>query len=79
MKRIAINIIGPMDEDLGLKYIIVIIDTFTRYVEHTSPQNKMYLPWKQLMPYGDIPLEIVIKHQRTIPYSKVSWNVLIKM
>jgi len=33
LERIAIDSIGPVDEDMGLKYIIVIIDTFSRYVE----------------------------------------------
>ena len=33
MERIAIDTIGPIEENFGLKYIIVIIDTFTRYVE----------------------------------------------
>ena len=33
MKRISIDTIGPLPADMGLKYIIVIIDTFTRYVE----------------------------------------------
>ena len=39
MERIAIDTIGPVDEDMGLKYIIVIIDTFSRYVE-LSPNMK---------------------------------------
>ena len=33
MERIAIDTIGPVDEDMGFKNIIVIIDTFSRYVE----------------------------------------------
>ena len=33
MERIAIDTIGPIEENFGLRYIIVIIDTFTRYVE----------------------------------------------
>ncbi len=33
MERISIDTIGPLPADMGLKYIIVIIDTFTRYVE----------------------------------------------
>ena len=33
MERIAIDSIGPIDETFGLRYIIVIIDTFTRYFE----------------------------------------------
>ena len=33
MERIAIDTIGPLPNDMGFKYIIVIIDTFTRYVE----------------------------------------------
>ena len=33
MERIAIDTIGPVDEDMGLKYLIVIIDTFSRYVD----------------------------------------------
>jgi len=32
MEKIAIDTIGPMDEDFGLNYIIVIVDCFTRYV-----------------------------------------------
>jgi transposase InsO family protein len=39
MERIAIDTIGPMDEDMGFKYIIVIIDTFTRYVELFAKQD----------------------------------------
>ena len=33
MEHIDIDTIGPIDENFGLRYIIVIIDTFTRYVE----------------------------------------------
>ena len=33
MERIAIDTIGPLPNGMGFKYIIVIIDTFTRYVE----------------------------------------------
>ena len=33
MERISIDSIGPLPSDMGIKYIIVIIDTFTRYVE----------------------------------------------
>ena len=33
MERIAIDTIGSIDEDFGLRHIIVIIDTSTRYVE----------------------------------------------
>ena len=33
IERIDIDTIGPVDEDMGLKHIIVIIDTFSRYVE----------------------------------------------
>ena len=33
MERISIDTIGPLPSDLGIKYIIVIIDTFSRYVE----------------------------------------------
>jgi len=34
MKRIEIDTVGPLPNDMGFKYIdIVIIDTFTRYVE----------------------------------------------
>ena len=33
IERIAIDTIGPLPNDMGFKYIIVIIDTFTRYVE----------------------------------------------
>ena len=32
MERIPIDTIGPLP-DMGIKYIIVIIDTFSRYVE----------------------------------------------
>ena len=38
MERIAIDNIGPIDEGFGLRYIIVIIDTFRRYVE-LSPKH----------------------------------------
>jgi len=33
MERISIATIGPLPADMGLNYIIVIIDTFTRYLE----------------------------------------------
>ena len=33
MKRIAIDTIGSLPNDMGFKYIIVIIDTLTRYGE----------------------------------------------
>ena len=33
MQRIALDTIGPMDISKDFRYIIVIIDTFTRYVE----------------------------------------------
>ena len=33
MKIIAIDTIGTIDEDLGLKYTIDLIDCFTRYEE----------------------------------------------
>jgi len=32
MEKIAIDTIGPIDEDFGLKYIIVVVDCFTSYV-----------------------------------------------
>ena len=33
IERIAIDTIGPLPNDMGFKYIIVIVDTFTRHVE----------------------------------------------
>jgi hypothetical protein len=39
MERIAIDTIGPVNEDLGFKFIIVIIDTFSRYGELFSKQE----------------------------------------
>jgi hypothetical protein len=33
MQRIAMDTIGPLDIAKQFKYILVIIDTFTRYVE----------------------------------------------
>ena len=33
MERIGIDTIGPLPNDIGFKYIVVIIDTFTSYVE----------------------------------------------
>jgi transposase InsO family protein len=33
MERISIDTIGPLPSDMDIKYIIVIIDTFSRYVE----------------------------------------------
>ena len=33
MERISVDTIGPLPSDMGIKYIIVIIDTFSRYVE----------------------------------------------
>ena len=39
MERIAIDTIGPLAHDMGFKYIIVIIDTFTRYVELIPKQE----------------------------------------
>ena len=39
MERIAIDTIGPLDDDMGFKYIVVIIDTFTRYIELFPKQD----------------------------------------
>ena len=39
MTRISIDTIGPLPLDMGFKYIIVIIDTFTRYVEIIPKQD----------------------------------------
>ena len=50
MERIAIDNIGPLPNDMGFKYIIVIIDTFTRYVELSL--NKKFRPLPRLMPFG---------------------------
>ena len=33
MERISIDTIGPVPSDMDIKYIVVIIDTFSRYVE----------------------------------------------
>ena len=33
MERISIDTNGPLPSDMGIKYIIVIMDTFSRYVK----------------------------------------------
>ena len=40
MERVAMDTIWPLPNDMGFKYIIVIIDTFTRYVE-LYPKQEM--------------------------------------
>ena len=39
MERISMDTIGPLPSDMGLNNIIVIIDTFTRYVESFLKQD----------------------------------------
>ena len=39
MERISVKTIVPIRSEIGLKYIIVIIDTFTRYVELIPKQE----------------------------------------
>jgi len=39
MQRIAVDTIGQFPEATTLKYIIVLIDTFTRYVELSLSQT----------------------------------------
>ena len=39
MERISIDAIGPLPLDMGFKYIIVIIDTFSPYVELFPKQD----------------------------------------
>ena len=53
MERIAIDTIGPLPNDMGFKYIIVIIDTFTRYVELFPKQDV-----SRLMPFGVIRIDL---------------------
>ena len=38
IERIAIDTIGPLPNDMAFNYIIVIIDTLTRYVELSPKQ-----------------------------------------
>jgi len=63
MERIAIDTIGPMDEVFGLKYIIVIVDCFTRYVELFPEQEVSAMAaanalWRQTCRFT-APLDIV--------------------
>ena len=53
IERIFIDTIGPLPLDMGIKYIILIIDTFARYVERpvssttTIPYSKEVLSNEQ--------------------------------
>jgi transposase InsO family protein len=63
MARIAIDTIGPVEEDLGFRYIIVIIDTFSRYVELFPRQDVSAMAaasalWEHTCRFTE-PLEIV--------------------
>ena len=82
MELITIDTIGPIDEDFGLKYIIVIIDTFTRYVELFTKYKVASMVaadvlWQHTCRFT-APLQIVahifeitgIKYHMTISYSK---------
>jgi len=63
MQRIALDTIGPMDISMDFRYIIVVIDTFTRYVE-LFPANDVTAAaatdalWRHFCRFGT-PLEIV--------------------
>ena len=39
MRRIALDTIGPLENSHQFRYILVIIDTFTRYVEFFPTKN----------------------------------------
>ena len=54
MERIAIDTIGPLPNDMGFKYIIVIIDTFTCYVDLFSKQEVMAIYAADVMSYVSI-------------------------
>ena len=63
MERIAIDTIGPLPNDMGFKYIIVIIHTFTRYVELFPKQEVLAIAaadalWRHTCRFT-APLEIV--------------------
>ena len=63
MQRIALDTIGPMDISTDFRYIIVIIDTFTRYVElfptyDVTAAAATDALWRHFCRFGT-PLEIV--------------------
>ena len=64
MQRIALDTIGPMDISTDFRYIIVVIDTLTRYVE-LFPTNDVTVAeatdalWRHFCRFG-MPLEIVM-------------------
>jgi len=41
---VSIDTIGPLPSDIGIKYIVVIIDTFARYVELFPKQEVTAMP-----------------------------------
>ena len=63
MQRIALDTIGPMDISKDFRYIIVIIDTFIRYVElfpalDVTAAAATDTLWRYFCRFGT-PLEIV--------------------
>ena len=54
MERISIDTIGPLPlSDMGIKYIIVIVDTFTRNVELFPKQVMAMAAADAAAPYSD--------------------------
>ena len=63
MERISIDTIGTLPEDMGMKYIIVIIDMFARYVELFPKQEVTAIAaadalWRHTCRFTE-PLELV--------------------
>ena len=63
VERISIDTIGPLPADMGLKCIIVVIDTFTRYVELFPKQEVTAIAtadalWRHTCPFT-APLELI--------------------
>jgi transposase InsO family protein len=63
MTRIAMDTIGPLPDIMGIKYIIVLIDTFSRYIElfpskEVTAEEAAAALWKHSSKFGT-PHEIV--------------------
>ena len=58
MERIAIDTIGSLPNDMGFKYINVIIDTFTRYVELFPKQEVSAIAAADARAYGVIRVDL---------------------
>jgi hypothetical protein len=85
MQRIAMDTIGPMEIFKKFRYILVIIDTFTRYVElfPTKYITATLMPfrhaardhdgsWFSIRTMNQILSDFAngVRHHSTIPYSK---------